>query len=139
MPLNERRKRGRKLRRKIGRGDNADWSLKKTKRDPVAIILAANSDRLRNLVPIKMGRMAAGPFAFFRGAAPLMAAVRPEPSANGVPQNSERAKTGDSQANGRTSVGRNPTNTPSQQIATCETVELAVGDKPITRVADLRT
>jgi Uncharacterized protein conserved in bacteria (DUF2252) len=74
VPLNERRKRGRKLRRKIGRGDNADWSLKKTTRDPVAIILAANSDRLRNLVPIKMGRMAAGPFAYFRGAAPLMAA-----------------------------------------------------------------
>jgi uncharacterized protein (DUF2252 family) len=40
----------------------------------VATILATNSNRLRNLVPIKMGRMAAGPFAFFRGAAPLMAA-----------------------------------------------------------------
>jgi hypothetical protein len=68
-----------------------------------------------------------------------VAKVRPEPSANGVPQNSERAKTRDSQANARTSVGRNPTNTPSQQIATCETVELAVGDKPIKRVADLRS
>jgi len=74
LPLNERRKRGRKLRRKIGRGRNADWSLKKARRDPVAIILAANSDRLQHLVPIKMGRMAGGPFAFFRGAAPLMAA-----------------------------------------------------------------
>jgi uncharacterized protein (DUF2252 family) len=74
LPLNERRARGRKLRRKIGRGRNADWSLKKAKRDPVAIILAANSNRLQHLVPIKMGRMAGGPFAFFRGAAPLMAA-----------------------------------------------------------------
>lgn len=74
LPLSERRKRGRKLRRKVGRGRNADWSLKKARRDPVAIILAANSDRLQHLVPIKMGRMAAGPFAFFRGAAPLMAA-----------------------------------------------------------------
>ena len=55
-----------------------------------------------------------------------VAKVRPEPSANGVLGNSERAKTRDSEANGRTSVGRNPTNTPSQQIATCETVELAV-------------
>jgi hypothetical protein len=36
-------------------------------------------------------------------------------------------------------VGRHPTNTPSQQIATCETVELAVGDKPITCVADRRS
>jgi uncharacterized protein (DUF2252 family) len=74
LPLSERRKRGRKLRRKVGRARNADWSLKKARRDPVAIILAANSDRLQHLVPIKMGRMAAGPFAFFRGAAPLMAA-----------------------------------------------------------------
>ena len=74
LPLSERRKRGRKLRRKVGRGRNADWSLKKARCDPVAIILAANSDRLQHLVPIKMGRMAAGPFAFFRGAAPLMAA-----------------------------------------------------------------
>ena len=74
LPLNERRERGRKLRREIGRVRNADWSLKKARRDPVAMILAANSNRLRDLVPIKMGRMAAGPFAFFRGAAPLMAA-----------------------------------------------------------------
>jgi hypothetical protein len=42
-----------------------------------------------------------------------VAKVRPEPSANGVPQNSERAKTRDSQANARTSLGRNPTNTPA--------------------------
>jgi uncharacterized protein (DUF2252 family) len=74
LPLSERREWGRKLRRKIGRVRNADWSLKKARRDPVAIILAANSNRLRNLVPIKMGRMAGGPFAFFRGAASLMAA-----------------------------------------------------------------
>jgi uncharacterized protein (DUF2252 family) len=74
LQLRERRKRGKKLRRKVGRDDNADWSLEKTRRDPVAIILAANADRLPSLVPIKMGRMAAGPFAFFRGAAPLMAA-----------------------------------------------------------------
>lgn len=74
LPLNEREKRGRKLRRKIGRPENANWSAKKATRDPVAIIQKANRDRLPNLVPIKMGRMAAGPFAFFRGAAPLMAA-----------------------------------------------------------------
>ena len=72
--LNERRERGKKLRNKTGRDRNADWSLKKGRSDPVATILAANSDRLRHLLPIKMGRMAAAPFAFFRGAAPLMAA-----------------------------------------------------------------
>jgi uncharacterized protein (DUF2252 family) len=74
LPLSERRERGKKLRKKVGRDRNADWSPKKGRSDPVATILAANSNRLAYLVPIKMGRMAAGPFAFFRGAAPLMAA-----------------------------------------------------------------
>jgi len=74
LPLSERRERGKKLRHKIGRDRQADWCPKKGRSDPVATILAANSNRLRYLVPIKMGRMAAGPFAFFRGAAPLMAA-----------------------------------------------------------------
>ncbi len=74
LPLSERRERGKKLRHKIKRDRQADWYPKKGRSDPVATILAANSNRLRYLVPIKMGRMAAGPFAFFRGAAPLMAA-----------------------------------------------------------------
>jgi uncharacterized protein (DUF2252 family) len=74
LPLSERRRRGKGLRHKVGRDAQSKWSPKKGRSDPVAIIVAANSDRLRYLVPIKMGRMAAGPFAFFRGAAPLMAA-----------------------------------------------------------------
>jgi uncharacterized protein (DUF2252 family) len=74
LTLKERRKRGKELRRKIGRNRHGDWSAKKGRNDPVATIVAANSDRLQFLMPIKMGRMAAGPFAFFRGAAPLMAA-----------------------------------------------------------------
>jgi uncharacterized protein (DUF2252 family) len=74
LPLSERLERGKKLRRKLGRDRQADWSPKKGRSDPVATILAASSDRLRYLQPIKMGRMAAGPFSFFRGAAPLMAA-----------------------------------------------------------------
>jgi len=74
LPLSERQKRGKKLRHKVTRVAQSKWSPKKGRSDPVAIILAANSNRLRDLVPIKMGRMAVGPFAFFRGAAPLMAA-----------------------------------------------------------------
>jgi uncharacterized protein (DUF2252 family) len=72
--LKERLTLGKKLRRKIGRTRQADWSPKTGRIDPVATIIAANSNRLQFLLPIKMGRMAAGPFAFFRGAAPLMAA-----------------------------------------------------------------
>ena len=72
--LKERLALGKNLRRKIGRNRQADCSPKKGRNDPVATIVAANSNRLQSLLPIKMGRMAAGPFAFFRGAAPLMAA-----------------------------------------------------------------
>jgi uncharacterized protein (DUF2252 family) len=74
LALNERRAIGRRLRNKVGRAAHAKWAPKKARGDPVAAIVAANADRVRQLVPIKMGRMAAGPFAFFRGAAPLMAA-----------------------------------------------------------------
>src|SRR6516164_4503785 len=74
LALSERRAIGRRLRNKVGRAAHAKWSPKKASGDPVASIVAANADRVRELVPIKMGRMAAGPFAFFRGAAPLMAA-----------------------------------------------------------------
>jgi uncharacterized protein (DUF2252 family) len=62
------------LRDKVGRDAHANWAPKKGRNDPVATILVSSSDRLKTLVPIKMGRMAASPFAFFRGAAPLMAA-----------------------------------------------------------------
>jgi len=74
LALSERRAIGRRLRNKVRRAAHAKWSPKKASGDPVASIVAANADRVRELVPIKMGRMAAGPFAFFRGAAPLMAA-----------------------------------------------------------------
>ena len=72
--LKERPMLGKKLRRKIGRNRQADWSPKTGRNDPVATIAAANGNRLQFLLPTKMERMAAGPFAFFRGAAPLMAA-----------------------------------------------------------------
>jgi uncharacterized protein (DUF2252 family) len=72
--LKERLRLGKELRSKIGRNRQSDWSPKTGRKDPVATIVAANSNRLQFLLPIKMGRMAAGPFAFFRGGAPLMAA-----------------------------------------------------------------
>jgi hypothetical protein len=42
-------------------------------RDPVAIVTAGDAERLQWLLPIRYARMAADPFAFFRGAAALMA------------------------------------------------------------------
>src|SRR6476659_1007165 len=42
-------------------------------RDPVGIILAQEADRLKDLLPLRHGRMAASAFAFYRGAPAVMA------------------------------------------------------------------
>ncbi len=43
-------------------------------RDPVAVLAGQDQSRVPDLVPIRYARMLASPFAFFRGAAALMAA-----------------------------------------------------------------
>jgi uncharacterized protein (DUF2252 family) len=47
--------------------------FKPSKRDPIALLEASNVGRVPELIPIRYGRMLANPFAFYRGAAPLMA------------------------------------------------------------------
>jgi uncharacterized protein (DUF2252 family) len=44
-----------------------------SKRDPLALLEASNIGRVPELIPIRYGRMVANPFAFYRGAAPIMA------------------------------------------------------------------
>jgi uncharacterized protein (DUF2252 family) len=64
-------KQGKTLRSKLKRstlGTRLDFD-----RDPVKILEGQNSVRIRELVPVRMGRMAQSPFAFFRGAAAVMA------------------------------------------------------------------
>ena len=41
--------------------------------NPVDIVVAGNAGRQEQFVPLRMGRMAASPFAFLRGAAAVMA------------------------------------------------------------------
>jgi len=65
---------GKSRREVVHRVDQANWAPPANRADPIASLLAANQDRLADLIPIKMGRMAESPFNFFRGAAPLMAA-----------------------------------------------------------------
>jgi uncharacterized protein (DUF2252 family) len=65
---------GRNQRRKLKRSGQAQWDAKQRKHDPVEIILAVNRERIAALVPIKMARMAASPFGYFRGNVPVMAA-----------------------------------------------------------------
>src|SRR5215467_368609 len=69
--LKEFTKRGKTLRSKFKRstlGSRPDFD-----RDPVKILESQNRVRIRELVPVRMGRMAQSPFAFFRGAAAIMA------------------------------------------------------------------
>jgi uncharacterized protein (DUF2252 family) len=72
--LKERLQFGARQRHKLKRSDQAKWSAKLRKHDPIEIICAVNCDRIPALVPVKMARMALSPFAFFRGSVLVMAA-----------------------------------------------------------------
>jgi len=65
---------GRARRAAVPRRSHADWSPKADRRDPVETMIASNAGRLQDLVPIRVGRMLASPFAFLRGSAAVMAA-----------------------------------------------------------------
>ena len=68
----ERAAAGRLARQKRAADDHGALELAKG-RDPVAIILAQEADRLQDLLPLRHGRMAASAFAFYRGAPAVMA------------------------------------------------------------------
>jgi len=70
--LKERRAAGKKLRDKLPRTDHALWKPEED-RDIFSTIKESSAGRLPALIPIKMHRMSASPFAFFRGMAPQMA------------------------------------------------------------------
>jgi len=72
--VEERRAYGRSLRDETPRTAHAQWKPAAERREPVALLLETNEGRLPWLVPIRLGRMSASPFAFYRGAAALMAA-----------------------------------------------------------------
>ena len=72
----ERRAEGKKLRDAVPRAQHSGWNPPKERRDPVELVLAQNEGRQQNLVPIRHGRMLQSPFAFYRGSAVIMAAVR---------------------------------------------------------------
>jgi uncharacterized protein (DUF2252 family) len=74
VPVELRKARGRDARRLVPRSSHAEWAPGPDRRDPVAILEEQAATRLPELVPIRYGRMLATPFAFFRGAAAVMAA-----------------------------------------------------------------
>ncbi len=64
---------GKALRVRVPRASHAKLKPP-SDRDPLAILRKTDEDRLPELVPIRYGRMLQSPFAFFRGAAAIMAA-----------------------------------------------------------------
>ena len=66
--------RGRSLRTAVPRRSHGGWTPAADRPDPVATLMASNEGRLPHLVPIRIGRMLASPFAFLRGSAAVMAA-----------------------------------------------------------------
>jgi uncharacterized protein (DUF2252 family) len=73
-PRAERYEVGRELRRQVPRSTLADWNEDDRGADAVQQVVSANEGRVARLVPVRIGRMVASPFAFLRGAAAIMAA-----------------------------------------------------------------
>jgi uncharacterized protein (DUF2252 family) len=65
---------GREARGRAPLASHADWLPADDRPDPVAVLAVQAESRMPDLVPIRYGRMLVSPFAFFRGAAAVMAA-----------------------------------------------------------------
>ena len=72
-PLEEREALGKLLRQRLPRRLHGRWQPPADRPDPLAVIRARHRGRQQRLVPIRVGRMVASPFAFYRGSADLMA------------------------------------------------------------------
>jgi len=70
----ERRAAGKALRDKCARDAHASWKPQPKRRDPVDLLIESSRGRMPQLLPIRYGRMMQSPFAFYRGAAAIMAA-----------------------------------------------------------------
>jgi uncharacterized protein (DUF2252 family) len=64
---------GKQLRRTLTRQSHAGWHPHKERPDPIEILVDSSKGRMKELLPIRYGRMLESPFAFFRGAAAIMA------------------------------------------------------------------
>jgi uncharacterized protein (DUF2252 family) len=69
----ERSAAGRALRKQVRRGELGRWRPAADRPDPLDLIEEAHEGRLQRLVPVRVGRMMASPYAFLRGSAALMA------------------------------------------------------------------
>jgi uncharacterized protein (DUF2252 family) len=73
LTLGERAALGRTARAQTPRERHAAWEPPAARPDPIALLEEQAQSRIAELVPIRYGRMLASPFAFYRGAAVIMA------------------------------------------------------------------
>ncbi|MEU5887841.1 DUF2252 domain-containing protein [Streptomyces sp. NPDC047461] len=64
---------GKALRKRVPRGAHTALDLDGSRPDAVSAVEESNRDRIPELTPLRVGRMAATPFSFLRGSAGLMA------------------------------------------------------------------
>jgi uncharacterized protein (DUF2252 family) len=70
----ERVAKGRSARAAVPRSSHARWDAPASRRSPVEVLQEQAKTRIPELIPIRYARMTASPFAFYRGAAAIMAA-----------------------------------------------------------------
>jgi len=69
----ERAAAGKAARERVSRRSHGEWEPASDRSDPVEVLEQQATTRVPELVPIRYGRMLASPFAYFRGAAAVMA------------------------------------------------------------------
>ncbi len=81
----QRRADGKALRLNVPLESHAEWSPSPDRPDPLKLLADNNKGRQANLIPLRMGRMAASPFAFLRGSACVMASDLSTSPITGMP------------------------------------------------------
>jgi uncharacterized protein (DUF2252 family) len=73
LPVNDRRAAGKALRDSVPREAHGEWTRSAEHPGAVEVVMQSNKGRQPDLVPLRMARMSASAFAFYRGAAAVMA------------------------------------------------------------------
>jgi len=74
LSIPERADKGKAARVEVSRSSHGEWAPAADRPDPLGLLAAQEETRVPELVPIRHSRMAASPFAFYRGAANVLAA-----------------------------------------------------------------
>jgi len=80
----ERQTMARAIRDQVSRKALGGWKVAKDRFDPIDLLVHTSKGRVESLVPIRYGRMMASPFAFYRGAAAIMAADLATTASTGI-------------------------------------------------------